>query len=93
MIENLELLRIAQGLVLAFGGIIVVTALRGYSRQGSTSMLFLAIGFACVTFGAVIAGLLFEMANYDLILVTTVQAMFQAFGSFVIVLSLVLTRR
>ncbi len=89
----MDVLRVAQGLVLAFGGVIVVTALRGYFKQGSVSMLFLAIGFACVTIGAVVAGLIFEMVNNDLVLAAMIQAMFQAFGSFVIVLSLVLPRR
>ena len=92
LIDSLDVLRIAQGLILVFGGIIVFIALRGYSKRGSSSMLYLAIGFGFVTVGAVLAGLLFEVMNSDLVEVAMVQATFQAFGSFMIVLSLVLTK-
>ena len=51
-------------------------------------MLLLALGFFFVAVGAVLAGVLFELMNVDLITVVTVQGVSQAIGFFIIVYSL-----
>ncbi len=85
-------LSIAQGLILVLGGIVVFYALRGYSRTKSRAMLLLGLGFAFVTAGAAIAGVLFNVANEDLTTVEAVQAASQAVGFFIIVYSLTRTK-
>jgi branched-subunit amino acid ABC-type transport system permease component len=92
MIGSLDLLRLAQGVILVFGAATVYIALKGYSRRKSTSMLLLATGFAFVTIGAVTAGMLFEWAKSDIVFVEAVQALSQAIGFFFIIFSLVGTR-
>lgn len=88
MALTIDLLRLAQALVLIFGLIVIYYASKSYRRTKSKSMLFLAIGFAIVSVGAVLAGVLFELMNVDLLTVQTTQAMAEAIGFFIIVFSL-----
>jgi hypothetical protein len=88
----IDSLRIAQLLILLFGGIVVFYASRGYARTKSKSMLLLAVGFTFVAIGAGLAGILFELMNVDLTTVLTVQAASQAIGFFIIVYSLAGTK-
>ena len=85
---DLIYLSAAQGLILVLGGIVVFYALRAYGRTKSRAMLLLGLGFAFVTAGAAIAGVLFNVANMDLTTVESVQAASQAIGFFIIVYSL-----
>ncbi len=82
----------AQGLILVLGGIVVFYAVRAYSRTKSMAMLLLGVGFAFVTAGAAIAGVLFNVAGEDLTTVESVQAASQAVGFFIIVYSLTRTK-
>jgi len=82
-------LDVAQAFLLVFGWIVVFYALRAYGRTKSQAMLLLGLGFAFVTLGAVVAGILFNFYTTDLTAVETFQASFQALGFLVIVLSLV----
>lgn len=88
----LDILRLAQVLILGFGGVVIYYAYMSYSRSKSRSILLLGIGFAFVTIGAVAAGILFEFMNVDLTAVEAVQAISQAVGFFIIVYSLVWTK-
>lgn len=81
-------LDIAQALILIFGGVVVYYASRAYGKARSQAMLLLAIGFAFVTLGALVAGVLYNLGSVDLGTVITVQAYSQAIGFFVIVYSL-----
>ena len=81
-------LDIAQVLILLFGGVVVFYAYRAYGRTKSAAMLLLALGFACVAAGAVVAGLLYNLNSTDLSTPITVQAYSQAIGFFIIVYSL-----
>ena len=86
---NLAYLDVAQALILVFGSIVVFYALRAFRRTKSQSMLLLGLGFAFVTLGAVLAGVLFNLTTMnDLVTVQTVQAASQAIGFFIIVYSL-----
>lgn len=88
----LDILEVAQALIVVFGGVVVYYASRSYSRSKSRSILFLAIGFAIVTIGAVAAGILFELLSVGLTTVEAIQAISQAVGFFIIVFSLVGTK-
>jgi len=89
----LDILTVAQFLIVVFGAIVIYYANRSYSRSKSKSILFLAIGFAVVTVGAVAAGVLFNLVTVgDLATVEAVQAVCQAIGFFIIVYSLVGTK-
>jgi hypothetical protein len=83
----LELLTVAQVLILILGGVLVYYASKSYRKMKSGAMLFLAIGFAFVTFGAAAAGVLYNL-NADLVFAQAVQATSQVAGFLVIVYSL-----
>lgn len=85
---DLLYLDIAQVLILAFGGVVVFYAARAYGRTKSQAMLLLAVGFAFVSLGALVAGVLFNFGTSDLGTVITFQAYSQAVGFFIIVYSL-----
>ena len=89
---DLLYLSAAQVLILILGGIVVFYALRSYGRTKSRAMLLLGLGFAFVTAGAAVAGVLFNIANEDLTTVESVQAASQAVGFFIIVYSLTRTK-
>ncbi len=89
MFGDIDILRIAQALILVFGSVVVYSALRGYRRRNSKALLLLAVGFGIVTIGAIASGILFEILSADLLLVEVVQAVSQAAGFFVIVYSLI----
>ncbi|MBI3022151.1 MAG: hypothetical protein HYY68_00310, partial [Thaumarchaeota archaeon] len=59
MVAEIDLLRIAQGVVLILGAIVVYYGLVSYRRTKNRAMLMLAIGFAFVTIGAVAGGIIY----------------------------------
>jgi len=81
-------LDVAQALILVFGGVVVFYASRAYGRTKSPAMLLLALGFACVAAGAVVAGVVYNLNNSDLGTPVTIQAYSQAVGFLIIVYSL-----
>jgi hypothetical protein len=82
-------LDIAQALILVFGAVVVYYASRAYGKTKSQAMLLLAVGFAIVTLGAIIAGIMYNfVAGTALDTVLTLQAYSQAVGFFIIVYSL-----
>ena len=85
---DLVYLDLAQVLILVFGGVVVFYASRAYQKTKSQAMLLLALGFAFVAVGALVAGLLYNISTVDLITVITIQAYAQALGFLVIVYSL-----
>ena len=90
MLRKLDLiyLDIAQALILLFGGVVVYYAGKSYMKTKSQAMLLLALGFAAVTLGALVAGVMYNFGTTDLGTVITVQAYSQAVGFFIIVYSL-----
>jgi hypothetical protein len=54
---------IAKLVTMALGFVIAYQAYRGYRRSNSQSMLYLAIGFAIISFGAIIEGVLFDVVG------------------------------
>jgi heme/copper-type cytochrome/quinol oxidase subunit 3 len=81
-------LDVAQTLILIFGGVVVFYAMRAYRRTKSQAMLLLAVGFACVAIGALVAGVIYNLNTGDLSTPITVQAYSQVVGFLVIVYSL-----
>ena len=83
----LELLTVAQVLILILGGVVVYYASKSYRKTKSGSMLFLAVGFGFVILGAAAAGVLYNL-NIGLEVAQAVQATCQVVGFFTIVYSL-----
>ena len=88
-IGSIDYLRFFQAIIVVLGIVIVYFAVRGYRKTKSKSLLFLALGFLIVTVGAVAAGVLFELLNYDIVTVEAIQAATTVVGFLVIVYSIV----
>jgi len=86
---TLDLLRVFQIAILILGVIVIYYSQKGYRKTKSKSLLFLAFGFVFVTIGAALAGLLFELLNYDLTIVETIEAGAEVVGFSLIVYSIV----
>ena len=87
----LELLTVAQVLILLLGGIVVYYATKSYRKLKSGAMLFLSIGFGFVTLGAAAAGVLYNLnlsGTSALEVAIAVQSFCQVVGFFSIVYSL-----
>ena len=67
----------------------VYYAYRGFDKTGSRSLLFLAVGFVFVTIGSVTAGLLFELLNFNLTSVITIESTSELAGFLFIIYSIV----
>lgn len=74
--------------VLLIGLFIAYQAYRGYVRNQSPAMLYLAIGFAFISVGTATEGLLFEVFALDIFLAGTVQTTISGVGMVVILYSL-----
>ena len=88
MVETLTILRIIKVTIIILGALIVYLAGNASMRNGSRSMLFLAIGFAFITIGSVLAGVLFEFLGYTLLDVVTIEASVMVAGFVSIIYSI-----
>lgn len=75
-------------LVLSLGLFIAYKAYQGYVRHGSTAMLYLGFGFALISVGTVIEGILFEVVGLDIFLAGAIQTAVAALGMLVVIYSL-----
>lgn len=83
-----EPLIVGKLLVMALGLVIATTAYRGYSRHGSTAMLYLAVGFVLISIGTAIEGLLFEIFEIDIFVASAIQTVIAASGMLIVLYSL-----
>jgi len=84
---HLELV-VAKIVVMILGFVIAYQAYRGYREFGSEPMLYVAIGFLFISFGAVIEGILFDVVGLSIFLAGTVQTSIVAIGMVFVLYSL-----
>jgi hypothetical protein len=73
---------------LALGGTISLLAHRAYRRTGATALRALSVGFAVVTFGTLLAGVVDVATGLGLLTGVLVQSVVTAFGFGIITYSL-----
>jgi hypothetical protein len=78
----------AKVVTVLLGLAIAVTAYRGYHRHGSWPMLYLAVGFAIISVGSVVEGVLFDVAGLPLEDAGAIQTVIVAAGMLVVLYSL-----
>lgn len=78
----------AKALIVVLGLLIAYVGYRGYRRNDSQPMLFLAAGFGFVTVGSVCESVLFDMAGLSLFTSGMTQATIIAVGMASILYSL-----
>lgn len=74
--------------VMLLGFIIAYQAYRGYVRNDSPPMIYLAVGFALISIGTAIEGILFEAIHLDIFLAGAIQTLIAAAGMLLILYSL-----
>lgn len=71
---------IAKAVTMVLGFLIAYQAYRGYRRSLSRPMLFVAIGFGFISFGAILEGLLFDVVGLTLSAASTIATSIVAVG-------------
>lgn len=79
---------IAKGLTFALGLVVTWKAYQAYRLSGQRPMLFVAVGFSFVSFGAVIEGILFDEFGLSVFLAGSVQTAIVAVGMAFVIYSL-----
>lgn len=70
----------AKVVTMLIGLLIALQAYRGYRRNASRPMLFLAIGFSLISVGFAVQGVLFEFVGFSLAQAGAVQTVIVAVG-------------
>ena len=83
-----EALVVAKLITMTLGFVIAYQAFLGYRRYASRPMLFVAVGFCFISFGAVIEGLLYEVVGLSIFLAGAVQTGLVAVGMLFVLYSL-----
>ncbi|MFZ1022710.1 MAG: hypothetical protein WAN87_01065, partial [Thermoplasmata archaeon] len=91
-IDAIWLLRGFEGFVLLVGAGIAYASLRAYARTHDASIAFMGIGFAIVTVGAGLAGIVYELATHDLLSAWISSAALEAVGFSLILFSILRPR-
>ena len=67
MVELIWLARATKAIALLLGAFIVYLAYKGYKRNNSKPMEFVALGFSLITAGTVLEGLFYEILGQELL--------------------------
>jgi hypothetical protein len=79
---------IGKLITVGLGLLITYQAYRGYRTHGSEPMLYVAIGFLFISFGAVTEGILFDVVGLPIFIAGAIQTVIVALGMLVILYSL-----
>ncbi|MCU4752362.1 hypothetical protein OB919_10245 [Halobacteria archaeon AArc-curdl1] len=79
---------VAKLVVVLLGFSITYQAFRGYRRGHGRTMLYVALGFAFISVGAVIEGLLFELDLVSIYQASAIQTLIAALGMLLVLYSL-----
>lgn len=92
MIDPIWLLRGIEGFVLLVGAGIAYASLRAYARTHDASIAIMGAGFAVVTVGAAVAGIIYELVTHDLLAAWISSAALEAAGFSLILYSILRPR-
>ena len=79
---------IVKTLILVIGGVVTYLAFSAYRRTYDRSLGFLAVGFALIVIGVLLAGVTFELLNVTLGVGVLIESLFVLLGLSIIALSL-----
>jgi hypothetical protein len=82
---------VAKSIVVLLGLLIAYQGFRAYRREQSHRMLFVAAGFALLTVGSILEGVLYDVLHLSLFVSGMVQTGFLATGMALILYSLFVT--
>jgi hypothetical protein len=75
-------------IALFLGAFIVYLAYRGYKRNVSKPLLYVALGFACITAGTLLEGLMFVILGSDILAAITTEGVLTVIGFVAIIYSI-----
>ena len=78
----------AKVIALLLGLVIAGQAYRGYRRHDSWPMLYLAVGFAVISVGTAVEGILFELLGVPIQTASAIQTAIVTLGMLVVLYSL-----
>jgi heme/copper-type cytochrome/quinol oxidase subunit 3 len=79
---------VVKTLILVTGGVVTYLAFSAYRRTYDRSLGFLAVGFALIVVGVLLAGVTFELLNVTLGVGVLLESLFVLLGLSIIALSL-----
>jgi hypothetical protein len=86
--ELLNVLRVIQIAIVLLGSIITYLGFIAYRKHGNRGMLFMSIGFALISIGSSVAGLLFEFVGFTLLEAVVISAFANCIGFALLVYSI-----
>ena len=91
MIEYTQLFwatSIMRLIALFLGAFIVYLAYRGYKRNASKPLLYVALGFALITAGTLLEGLMFVILGSDILAAIAIEGVLTVMGFVAIIYSI-----
>ncbi len=91
MVEFTELFfvtSVTKIIALLLGAYIVYLAYRGYRRNASKPLLYVALGFGLITLGTLLEGVLFVIVQSDILTATATGTVVTAIGFLVMIYSI-----
>ena len=91
MIEYTQLFwtaSIMRLIALFLGAFIVYLAYRGYKRNASKPLLYVALGFALITAGTLLEGLMFVILGTDILAAIAIEGVLTVIGFVAIIYSI-----
>lgn len=91
MVEYTQLFWIAsimRLIALFLGAFIVYLAYRGYRRNASKPLLYVALGFALITAGTLLEGLMFVILGSDILAAIAIEGVLTVIGFVAIIYSI-----
>lgn len=91
MIEYTQLFwtaSIMRLIALFLGAFIVYLAYRGYKRNASKPLLYVALGFALITAGTLLEGLMFVILGSDILAAIAIEGVLTVIGFVAIIYSI-----
>ncbi len=85
---ELDLLRIVRVAIVILAAILAYLAYRAHHRRNNKGLLFLSIGFAIISVGAAIEGILFEFFTYSILTVHLIESVIVLFALLFMVYSI-----
>lgn len=88
MVSALSLVIVLKTITLLLGGLVTVLAVKAYWRTTANGLRFLAVGFAIITIGALLAGIIDQLLSLHRNTALVVESTLTALGFAIIAYSL-----
>lgn len=88
MMIEIFVLRFVKIIIVVLGVLLVYLGWKSYKRSKAKEMVYLSLGFASMTVGSVVAGVLFEFLGFELLQVSIVESAMMILGFLSVIYSI-----